>query len=295
MEIIFLEHDQIDHNKWDECVQRSTNGMIYASAAFLNSLGGKWDALIMGDYHIIMPLIKRKKWGITYLYQPSFAQQTGIIGTNDPNILTAFIEKVKQLVPFAEIHLNFENKVSNSLSKNNQIIHLNRSYSQLEQSFSTYTKRKIKQADNEKTDYKEIDPELNITLYKKLLDNKSVHVKDQDLDQLLRFCVENKNEHIARAVYINEELAASVIGLKYKDRIHLVTLTSNLREKYSFAAHVLVNKIISEFAQYPLILDFEGSDLPGVYSFNEGFGAINQPYFFYQCNQLPWPIRLLKR
>lgn len=295
MEIIFLEHDQIDLKKWDECVQRSSNGMIYASASYLNSLGENWDALVMGDYQIIMPLIKRKKWEISYLYQPLFAQQTGIIGTNDPAIHTAFIEKAKQFFPFAEIHLNYENKVDKSISKNNQILHLNRSYSQLEQSFSTYTKRKIKQADKEKIEYREIDPILNIELYKKLLDNKSVRVKDQDLDQLLRFCVQNKNEYIARALYINEELAASVIGLKYKDRIHLVTLTSNLREKYSFAAHVLVNNIISEFAERPMILDFEGSDLPGVYSFNEGFGAINQPYFFYKWNQLPWPIRLFKR
>jgi hypothetical protein len=43
-----------------------------------------------------------------------------------------------------------------------------------------------------------------------------------------------------------------------------------------------------------MILDFEGSDHPGIAHFYENFGSINQPYFFYRHNRLPWPLRLLK-
>jgi hypothetical protein len=43
-----------------------------------------------------------------------------------------------------------------------------------------------------------------------------------------------------------------------------------------------------------MILDFEGSDHPGIAHFYANFGGIDQPYFFYRRNRLPWPIRWLK-
>jgi hypothetical protein len=57
----------------------------------------------------------------------------------------------------------------------------------------------------------------------------------------------------------------------------------------------LFHQIISEFAGTPLILDFEGSDLPGVARFYQKFGAQNQPYFFFKSNRLPTGIKWLKK
>jgi hypothetical protein len=43
-----------------------------------------------------------------------------------------------------------------------------------------------------------------------------------------------------------------------------------------------------------MILDFEGSDQPGIAHFYSNFGGVDQPYFCYRRNRLPWPVRWLK-
>ena len=60
------------------------------------------------------------------------------------------------------------------------------------------------------------------------------------------------------------------------------------------ANHFLLDRLINEFAASDTVLDFEGSDLPGVAHFYRNFGGIDQPYFFYRLNRLPWYIRWMK-
>ena len=61
------------------------------------------------------------------------------------------------------------------------------------------------------------------------------------------------------------------------------------------AGHFLLDNIIKEFSQTGLVLDFEGSDIPGIEHFYKSFGAINQPYNKIHFNRLPYFLRLLKR
>jgi hypothetical protein len=52
--------------------------------------------------------------------------------------------------------------------------------------------------------------------------------------------------------------------------------------------------LIKEFAGQPIILDFEGSDIPGIAQFNKSFGAEKEFYFKIKINRLPWWLKLLK-
>ena len=42
----------------------------------------------------------------------------------------------------------------------------------------------------------------------------------------------------------------------------------------------LLDQLIAEFATKNMILDFEGSDVPGIAEFYRKFGSVNQPYPF---------------
>ena len=44
-----------------------------------------------------------------------------------------------------------------------------------------------------------------------------------------------------------------------------------------------------------LILDFAGSNIPGVAYWNLGFGAITQNYYAVKINKLPIPIKWFKK
>lgn len=47
---------EIDRERWDECIRKSFNGIIYAYSWYLDIVCPSWEALIEGDYKIVMPL-----------------------------------------------------------------------------------------------------------------------------------------------------------------------------------------------------------------------------------------------
>ncbi|MFN5936534.1 MAG: hypothetical protein ACK43L_00630 [Sphingobacteriales bacterium] len=294
MRIQYIEYSDIDFEKWNTRIMEAPNGMIYGIADFLNIMCEKWDALIAEDYISIMPLIRRRKFGIDYLYQPPFIQQSGIFGNTDAETLLAFIRSAKKHFKFAEINFNFNNATESGIKKNNQIILLNEDYEILITRYTNYAQRKIKQAAQYNIQYSNIDPSTNIRTYQDLFGIKTAHVAAQSYDKLILFHEQNTHYSFSRGLWVDGQIAASVSGIKDHRRIHLLTLTAHNRNAFPFATHALIDQIIKEFSGQELILDFEGSELPGVYAFNEGFGAINQPYFFYRWNHLPWPLNYLK-
>ena len=62
-QIEYLTRDKIDINKWDECVNKASNGVIYARSIYLDKVCTNWDALVINNYELVMPLPWRKKWG----------------------------------------------------------------------------------------------------------------------------------------------------------------------------------------------------------------------------------------
>ena len=77
--IQYLRHGQIDKTKWDACIESSSNGLVYGYSFYLDQMAGNWEALVMDDYKIGMPLTARKKYGIQYLAQPFLAAQLTVL------------------------------------------------------------------------------------------------------------------------------------------------------------------------------------------------------------------------
>lgn len=295
MKIRRVTNKEIDVQKWNTTVQQAPNGLIYAFAEYLTVMCEGWDALVLGDYECVMPLTHRKKFGIPYLYQPPFIQQSGIFGKTNKEIVSAFISEAQSHFAFAEIHLNFLNQTNPVVSKNNQVLLLSKDHQTLKTAYSEYTARKIKQAEKKIIQYLPLESNINISAYIQLFGKNTPHVREKTYKKLNLFFEQNPDLSFSRGLYLDGELAASVSGLIGKGRMHLLTLTTHNRKKFSFAAHTLIDQLIKEFSNQQILLDFEGSDIPGVFAFNEGFGAVNQPYFFKRWNDLPWPLKYLKR
>ena len=92
-QIRYVKRKDIDAQKWDECISNSPNGIIYAYVFYLDCMADQWDALVYNDYEAIMPLTWRKKYGVAYLYQPFFTQQSGIFSQQPvtASIIAAFL------------------------------------------------------------------------------------------------------------------------------------------------------------------------------------------------------------
>ncbi|RYG06006.1 MAG: GNAT family N-acetyltransferase, partial [Chitinophagaceae bacterium] len=88
-------------------------------------------------------------------------------------------------------------------------------------------------------------------------------------------------------------VATALMPLKH-DRLYLLQSWVSQTGRSAKANHFLVDQIIREFAGTSLVLDFEGSDVPGIAAFYRNFGASDEPYYFLQWNNLPFMVRKIK-
>ncbi|HEU4717664.1 MAG TPA: hypothetical protein VFU15_07515, partial [Bacteroidia bacterium] len=77
-----LRSHEIDRQRWDECIRRSFNGIIYAYSWYLDVVSPGWEALADEKYETVMPLTWAKKMSVRYLRTPFFVQQLGVFSVN---------------------------------------------------------------------------------------------------------------------------------------------------------------------------------------------------------------------
>lgn len=294
--IEFRTRAQIDIAAWNNLINRSSNSMVYARSSFLDKFSPGWCALILGNYETAMPLTCRRKYGISYLYQPPFCQQLGIFGKIDEPIAINFLIAAKQAFHFAEIHFNYSNKINGATTRQNFIIPLNNSYDEIAEGFSTAHTKNLKRAANTGLRYTHSNAfEANINLNYRLYGRRIKSVKRSDFDALIELTNTELKHVFAREVWKDDDLQASSICFYDDQRIYFVMSSVTESGKKNQANHFLLDHIIREYSGKNIILDLEGSDLPGIAEFYRGFGAIDQPYFFLKWNDLPWYYKLFKK
>lgn len=293
---------QIDAAKWNHCVQQHSNGLLYATTTYLNALCPDWEGLIMNDYEAILALPIKKKWGIRYAYTPPFIQQLGIIGNTDAVDTADLLKMIKETVAYADMHFNFSNA---SLlqdipvtSRTNLVISLDQPLVQIQAQYSNDLKENIRKATSQALVYTHAGLHEAIDHFQDQYAARIKQIHSSDYDIFLRLCeqLQTTGQCLVRAVTnADQELLAIALLLKDERRIYNLMNTTLPAGRDKEANHFLLDNIIREFAGQSLLFDLEGSEIPGVKKFYASFGAVNQPYFHYHYNGLPWPIRLLKR
>lgn len=302
-DIRYLHRKDIDTLKWDRCIDAAPNGLLYAHSFYLDHMtAGQWDALVLGDYQTVMPLTWRRKWGITYLCQPPFTQQLGIFSAPPAalsrDLIDSFLIRIPPHFRFAEIFLNHGNLRPDLKPQTNFILDLNFPYNELAGRYKRGLEASLQTAARTPFQYRSdfglaIALELNLRVHK----NNTPHVKKSDHRRFAELCIflGRRGQTLVRvAMDERQEPLAIVLFLRDKRRIYLLQATTMPAGRKIGANHFLLDSVIGEFAGQPVILDFEGSDIPGIAHFYKSFGSIDQPYFFYRHNQLPWPLRLFK-
>ncbi len=301
-ELRYIRHQDIDHDKWNTCIDGALNGRIYANTWQLDRAAPNWDALVLGDYEYVMPLPYRKKMGIRYLYQPMFSQQLGIYPTPDKNISTTFYEYLNTYFRFVELNLNAGNIPGKShaetvfSARKNYLLPLGESYKSIASFYAKNTKRNVVKAERNKLSLVE---GIRLESY---LEFKLKHlppgVKPKDIQPLKSMIAYGQYKGFGEiyGVYTpGNELCAAVYFARWKDRVIYFNAASSKAGKELGAMYFLVNRFIQKNAGKNLTLDFEGSMIPGVARFYAGFGATPETYFQLKINRLPLPLKWFKR
>lgn len=298
----YVKHNFIDTMKWNHCIDEAPNSRIYAYDWHLDRTTENWNAFVWGNYEFVMPLPIRRKFGISYLYQPLFSQQLGIFPNPPPEIAQIFYIEAFRLFRYSDVQLNAANQKTGLgetivfLQRDNYLLPLSADYEALSKNYSKNTKRNIKKAENNSLHFfNEISLE-NYLLFKQK--NLVAGVSKKDILRLKNLIANGLYKGFGKiyGVYTKEnELCAAVYFCRWKNRVIYMNAASDVKGKELHAMFFLVDRFIREQAGKSLMLDFEGSMVPGVARFYKGFGAIVETYFQLKFNRLPLPVRWLKR
>jgi len=279
MQISHLRNQSIDYLLWDKRISESSNQLTYAYSWYLDVVSPNWEALVSENYEYIMPLPIKRKFRISYIVQPSLAQQLGIFSKQDINekIITKFINKLPAYS--YELNLNHQNIYSDGISVNNYILRLNISYKLISSQYSKNTQRNLdKSLKYNLSIKKDIELQNFISFYKEV--NKNYIFPQQDLiEQLIEKGI-SQNAMTLYGVYNNKKnLIAAFCSIYSSNRITYTFPVSNSEGKSTSAMFFMIDEIIKNNEEKDLVLDFEGSRNEGIARFFKGFGAINQPYY----------------
>lgn len=286
--ISFLRHSQIDIPKWNSCVSQSVNRRVYAFAWYLDVVCPGWDALVEDDYVSVFPLTHHRKFAISYLAQPFFAQQLGVFSTGfiTETRVVEFIRAIPRKFRYVDIHLNHMNTVANfegaTTMRMNYELDLSPSFKELSANYAQNTRRNIrKAADQGLTLNRNIGVDELIDLFRENYGKKEGKLQESHyatLKQLINVAEANTPGYIRGVKTREGVLSAAAFFLFDQSHIYFLFAASAPDARENGAMFVLIDRFISDNAETELILDFEGGNDPNLGRFYKGFGSTEVPY-----------------
>lgn len=302
--IRYLKYKEIDKEKWDECIDKSINGIVYAYSWYLDIVCRKWDALVEDDYLSVFPLNFWEKSAISYLYQPFFTQQLGVFSKNILNEkkINEFLFSIPDKFKLIEINLNTSNNTfDENFPHQEYITHelsLDNSYENIYKNYSQNLKRNIKKAIKNNIEIrKNVDPQKIIDIFRQNKGKTVKTLKDNDysvLYKLINKCIKIDKAEVWGAYTKENELCAGAVFIFSNDRIiFLFSGTSDLA-RTNGAMSFIIDKCIKENLSKEIVFDFEGSNNINLARFYKSFGSERKKYLHLEINKLPAIINRTK-
>ena len=304
MKVLHLRHNDIDRTRWDTTIACSLCDLPYAYSWYLDVVCPQWEALVTEDYAFVMPLPLKKKLGISYLIHPIWVQQLGVFSAQEvtADIFDAFRRRIPYLVyDFNINYLNSRVTCFVSSCKINLIIPYDKDIDAIRKGYNSNTKRNIAKAHKVGLTIRSVEIEQFVALWK--AENPTMrwdlHSTIQPLVEAAFSQLSTLNTQLSihlLGVYKDDQLIASLFGIQTRERFIYLIPVSNQAGKEHSAMFMLVDYILENICcPLGLTFDCEGSMIPGVARFYQGFGATEQLYASISRCRPQWLVGLLHR
>lgn len=295
----YLKHVEIDSEKWNRCIDNSSNALIYAYSWYLNLVCKSWDAIIYGDYEYVLPIPIRSKFGINYVYQPYFAQQLGIFPIPPEKIQESFSNELFNQFRLINYQINAQLNKNNFLSFNlaervNLVLSLNHNYETIYKKYTPHTKRNINKA-------KQCDIEVsrNILMddYFSSFESRYPVASNEmnHLKELVKFSKKNGTGEFYGVFSSKKNLCAAVFFIRSNKRAVVLSSFSTQEGRKNRSMFAIIDNFVQHNSNTHLLLDFEGSNKESLARFYAGFGAQPEYYYHISANKLPSILKLFNR
>ena len=301
--IRYLQHNQIDRERWNDCIRRSVNSLVYAFSWYLDIVSPGWDGLVEDEYTSVFPLTHHAKAGIRYLRQPFFCQQLGIFSANmmTGDLVTQFLRAIPARFRFTEIHLNYLNKVDPGLfqctMRLNHELELIKPYDQISAGYSQNTRRNIRKAHEAGIMVsRKIDPDVLITLFRENFGKQEAKLGYRNyvtIRNLIVHCIRNNAGIVMGAGGAGGSPDAAAFFLRDRDRFIFLFSATDYKTRDNGSMFLLLDTFIREHSGRPMLLDFEGGNDAGLERFYKSFGARENRYPSVRINRLPAPVNFM--
>jgi len=300
--IVYLKNQEIDREQWDNCIAASPYVKPYAFSWYLDIMAPGWEALIDDDYDSVFPVPGFSRFGIQYISTPIFLQQLGAYSPDNPvdNVIHEFIDYMPEFYKFIDLCVGqkVDCKGFNVTERVNHELDLSAPYDKLWSGFTQHCCRNIQTASKRKIELtSEITPEelTNVFVRNKGAEIKGIKQRDyNNLISLMYYCLSFSKGRIIGVRSKGGRLICGIFLIEVPGRITTLFVVNSPESREDRVGYYLLNELIRDRARSGLKLDFAGSSIPSVASYNESFGAVRIPYYRIYRNHLPWPVRMLK-
>lgn len=281
-----ITRKKLDVEKYSNCLNNAANYRIYAEYWYLDTLvGDNWDCYILNDYEAIMPLPYTKKLGIKFITQPIYCQQLGVFhGQNfSKNNFQKFEKKLhRNLVrSYSFNEENTEMYEPKGKLKVNFILDLNKPYSEISDNYTSKRNKELRRTSRMDLVINEVKNLQNFQLLKDKYEYIYTHKLEKKYISIFKKILKNGQLKVFDIFSKEHVLIGSQAMLFSKNRIICLSFARNKEEdKHNTSAYIL-DYIIKSNAEKNIIFDFEGSSLPAVAKFMEGYSPQKKHYSIY--------------
>ncbi|OFX74816.1 MAG: hypothetical protein A2X12_04400 [Bacteroidetes bacterium GWE2_29_8] len=292
----YIENKNIDRSKWDRCIRSSINETIYAYSWYLDFVCDSWDALVEDDYISVFPLVFKTKFGVTYIYQPYFAQQLGLFSLKTISVskTNEFLQSIPYKFKYVDFCLNTYNRTSLTeytiSEKVTYQLDLINNYDVIYKSFSNNNKRNIKKSAKHNVNIsQDVLPIDIIKIFRKNRGKTVIKWGDtqyESLKKILYFFLRNNCLKMYGAYNDKNTLIAGAFFVFSANKAIFLFSGNTPEGKEKGAMFAIINEFIKEFSSTNVTLDFEGSDDTNLARFYAGFGSQKTIYNHLKRNHL---------
>lgn len=296
-----LSRAEINESAWNRCVEQAPVSLAYACTWYLDALcDSAWSGLVAGDYDAVMPLVPRRKYGISYLYQPYFCQQLGLFG--DPQLQPGFLAAIAQHFRYADIQLHTGTLPTDPAftARPTYWLPLRESYETLRAGYNKDARKNLRRLEEqyghcllEET----LDFDGIVALYRDAYGKLNPLITAAHYHRLTLALRAAARQGALESYRLNtpegKTLAAGIF-LRSREHFHYI-LGGPLERGNTNGVHGLIDAFIRLHAGSGMTLDFEGSEIPSVAYFYSKFGAEPVPYYRWRMNRLPRLLRWAKK
>jgi hypothetical protein len=298
--IVYLKHNEIDREQWDNCIKNTPGAKPYAYSWYLDIMAPGWQALIDDDYDSVFPVPGFSRFGIQYISTPAFLQQLGAFSPDKP-VSTAIGEFLDYMPDFFKlIDLCIGQKIYAAGYKVSERVNyeldLSKQYGTIFNNFSDYCRRNIEASGRKSPELvSDIKPDeiINLFIQNNGKEISGIKIHDyQRLKNLMNFCIINKKGKLIGVRGAKKKLIFGLFLVEIRGNKTILFVVNTPLSRERRIEYFVVNELIKNYSSTKTILDLAGASMPSVASFIESFGSVKVPYYRLYRNRLFWPFKL---